>query len=164
MEKIIFQNFWIFALLIGIINAVIFKFKSIKYIEEKPELKEGYNKIIRGFLFWGSIPFLIMGCGTLTGHTPNIFDYFRPRTLYPFVILFHLSIILIWLYGSYWIYFRDGAEFLSKHPGIVQKSNFLQDKYSICPKEIKFVWGLGLTFGIIAMIMMWVINIPVPKF
>jgi len=54
--EIIFKHTWIMIIAATIANGLILKLRSKKYIAEKPELKEGYEKYFRGLLFYGNIP------------------------------------------------------------------------------------------------------------
>lgn len=138
------------------------KFKG--YTEIDPRLEEGYKKIIKAFSIYGNIPWVIMGLGMLLGSTQSIFDYFRPRDLNPFVLAFHASVIIIYIFTIRWLYFKDGAKFLEQHPGIFQKSGFFAQEENISANKIKILFGLMLLGGILAMSSMWAIDIPVMSF
>jgi len=157
--EIIFKHTWIMFIAMTIANGLIFKYNSKKYILEKPELEAGYNTFIKGWLFYGNIPWVIMMIGNLSGMTNNSFDYFMPRQMNPMVLLFHAAIIILWGLSSWWIYFRGGAAFIEKHPGLVQKSSW-NGKHNVTAKQVKLFYPLMLLGGIIAMIMMWQMDIP----
>ncbi len=61
--EIVFKHTWIMFIAVTIANGLILKFRSKKYIAEKPELKEGYDKYFRGWLLYGNIPWVIMAIG-----------------------------------------------------------------------------------------------------
>ncbi|OQA15814.1 MAG: hypothetical protein BWY64_02754 [bacterium ADurb.Bin363] len=149
--NIIFKYFWIFIIIVNIINANSLKNKSRSYITLNPELEDGYNKIIKGFLIYANIPWIIMGTGILSGFTYTIFDYLTPDELNPFVFLFYTSIIIIWLYGFYWIYVRGGAEYLAKHPGLIRK----RKKVITSPALIKFYTAITVLGGITIIIILF---------
>jgi hypothetical protein len=83
-------------------------------------------------------------------------EYFAPRQMNPIVLLFHATIIMIWILSIKWIYFQNGVEFLEKHPGIFRND--------LKAKQLKWFFPLMLAGGIIAMIMMWVKNPGIPIF
>ena len=149
--EFILKNFWIAFIVVTFLNALTFKFRSIKQIKEKPELEEGYNKIIKGYVIYGSIPWIIMGIGNLLSLTNSIFEYFNPSTLNPIVLLFHISIIYLWIISSIWLYKKDGASFLDKHPGILNMTG----------SQLKLLLPLCLVGGIAAMVAMWIVEVPV---
>ncbi len=157
--ELLFKHFWIVLVAVTIANGLIFKFRAQQYIVADPGLKEGYDKLFKGWLLWGNIPWIIIGIGNLCGFTNSVFAYFRPRELNPMVLLFHVCIIVIYVLSVKWIYFRNGAEFLEQHPGFFNKS-FLSDS-NITAKQIKIFFPLMLVGGIIGMVIMWVVDIPV---
>ncbi|MBO0726413.1 MAG: hypothetical protein J2P52_12490 [Blastocatellia bacterium] len=149
MEKI----FWLFCLLVTVLNAYSLKRGARKLIAERPELEEGYEKLVNGYLFFGSLPWVVMGIGILSGSVHGFFDYFRPREGNPFVLAFHAVIIAIWALTVNWIYFGSGAEFLVNHPGL-----FNLDFKS--PTGVKIMTAISLAGGVVGMYLMWSINVP----
>lgn len=158
--EILFKHFWIMLIIVTIANASIMKTRSKQYIAEDPELEDGYNKIFKIFIVYGNIPWVIMGLGILLGFTQTVFDYFSPRSMNPFVLLFHASIIIIYFITIKGMYFQGGAEFLARHPGIFERSGFFSNKKNASATEIKLWLGLMLMGGIIAMSAMWIMDIP----
>lgn len=129
-------------------NAFILKKRSKKFIKDDPELEEGYDQLFKGYLIYLNIPWLVMGIGMLLGSVPSTFSYLAPWIGNPFIVVFHLSVVILWVLGIRWIYFENGAEFLAKHKGV-----FNRDIKS--PTVIKVFFGITLIFGAIAMIIMW---------
>ncbi len=137
----LFNNFWIVLILIACANALILKLKSKKYIANNPALKRGYDQFIKGFLFYGNIPWIIIGVGNLSTGTKSVIDYFSPYSSNVFVLTFYFSIITIWLLGTRWIYYKNGAAFLENHPGMFRGERF-GSKNNTTAKQIKIVWGI----------------------
>ena len=54
--SIIFKHAWIMLIAVTVANGLILKFRSKRYISEKPELKKGYDKYFLGWIFYGNIP------------------------------------------------------------------------------------------------------------
>ncbi len=102
-----------------------------------------------------------MAIGSITGLTKSIFDYFNPSALNPIVLIFHTSIIILWILSVRWIYFKNGAVFLESHPGIIEYRG-LRGRSNITAKQIKMFFPLMLLGGIAAMVMMWVFKIAIP--
>jgi hypothetical protein len=155
--NIIEKSFWLIAIVVTSINAYILKSRSQEAIARNPQLKEGYDKIFRGYLIYLNIPWVVMGIGILSGRVSGVFNYFNPRAGNPFVLAFHLSLVILWVLSVYWIYFRGGAEFLVKHPGLM----------NIDPKSalsLKLIFALMLLGGIVAMILMWCEHFQQPSF
>lgn len=154
---LISKYFWIIFIVITLANAITMKIRAKKRIEADPSLKLGYDMIFKGIITWGNIPWVIMGAGIITGRVPTIFHYFRPQDGNPFVIAFYISVFLIWILGTYWLFVKNGAEMLVKHPGI-----FNYDFLS--PAMIKLFWILCLAGGVAGVAMMFVMNVPLPNF
>lgn len=155
----IFNHFWVMFIVVTIANGLIWKSKSKKYIAEKPERKDGYDSLIKGFLIYGNIPWVIIGIGMLTGMTKNMFEFFNPSQMNPIVIVFFLSIIFLWIIGSYWIYFNGGAEKLVDHPGMITQTEKGNEKFEVM--KVKLVWGLGILGGIFGIYMMYNQDLPI---
>lgn len=137
--------------------------KTEKFIEESPDKESGYGIIFKSFLIYGSIPWFIIGIGNTLGLTESVFDYFQPSKMNPIVLLFHLSIVVIWILLIRFIFFKNGAKFLENHHGIIRVNSFgnVNDKPS--ENTIKLITIVGIIGGIIAMSMMWFVTIPFPK-
>jgi hypothetical protein len=160
---IIFKQVWIMFIAVTIANALILKYRSKKYIAENPDLEEGYKKLFKGVIIFGNIPWIIIAIGNLSGLTNSISDFFNPRAMNPIVLIFHASIIVLWILSVRWIYFKDGAAFLESHPGLIKKSSFTGNS-NVTAKQIKIYFPLMLLGGIVGMIMMWVMKIPALTF
>ena len=149
------KHFWVICIVFTFLNVVVLKNRTSKYVSQTPQLKEGYNSFFKAMIIYANIPWLIVGIGTLSGQTSSVFDYFHPRQLNPIVLLFHLSIIVLWVLIVRWIYFKNGAEFIEKHPGLVRFNGFTGSR-NVTSREVRTFAPLALAGGILGMIMMWV--------
>ncbi len=157
MFEIISRFFWVLAIFVTLLNVAIFKARSLRHIKNNPELREGYGKLLRGYVVWLNIPWIVMGIGCTLGAVPTIWHYFRPSDGNPYVLAWFGSVFLLWTLGSYWLLLRGGAEMLVKHPGA-----FTTDISS--PTIIKLIWLACLSGGVAGIIFMWNMNIPIPPF
>jgi hypothetical protein len=103
-----------------------------------------------------------MGIGCTVGKVPSVWYYFRPRDGNPYVLAWFGSVVALWIMGTVWLFFRNGAETLAKYPGIFTvyykgKRQAVQN-----PIIIKILWITILAAGMTALIMMWIITIPLP--
>lgn len=155
----IFKNPWIFLIGVTIANGMFLKHNSKKYIAQNPELEQGYDMLFKGLITYGNIPWVIMMIGNLSGMTQYGFEYLNPRAMNPMVLAFHLSIILLWVLGIRWIYFKNGAEFMESHPGLLRKKGFGDDT-DLTAIEIKMFFSLMLMGGITGMVILWVVDLP----
>jgi hypothetical protein len=108
------RDFWLLAILCTVANGIFDRFRARKTIASNPELKEGYNKVFWWWITMGSIPWIIMGVGIISG-VDGTKAYFHPRQGDPFVLAFHASVLLTSIFASLWVFFGGGAEFLVKH-------------------------------------------------
>ena len=152
---IIGKWFWVAAIAVTFLNAAVWRVRVRRRIKENPELQEGYTTIIRGFVIWGNLPWVVMGIGCVTGRVPSLFHYFRPRDENSFVIAFYLSVFFVWGLATYWTFLRKGAETLITHPGL-----FNYDFKS--PLMIKVLWLAALAAGVVGLVMMSLQDIPIP--
>lgn len=81
MEKIqlIFKHVWIIFIAVTIINGLVIKHRSKKCIAQNPELEEGYNKLFKGLIIYGNIPWVIIMIGNLCGITQSFLNTFNPK-------------------------------------------------------------------------------------
>ena len=75
-----------------------------------------YRRLIRGFLIYGNIPWLVLGCAI---ELPHLIPSLSSGPLLVFFICF---IPAYWILTGYWLFFRSGAEDLARHPGILRGS------------------------------------------
>jgi len=155
--EFIFNNFWIMFIVVTFLNAFILKKQTKKYIIEKPEREEGYNKLFKGFLILGNIPWIIMGIGILTGNVENMFMYFCVKCPGIYIKMFYTSVILIWLFGIIWVLFKDGAQFLENHPGFFRMKGFGTTQ-NLTAKQIRIIFILFAVFGTIGFTMFFFFN------
>lgn len=159
--EMLFKNFWIMFILVTFFNVYQFKKKTAKFIIDNPDKAYGYNLIFKNFLIFGCIPWLIIGLGNTFGFTSSVFDYFQPADLNPLVLIFHFSILCIWILMVRFIFFKNGAKFLENHPGLIVINNFGTINENPSEKSIKILTIVGLIGGILALILMWCIDIPI---
>lgn len=153
--EILFKYVWILFIIVTNLNIFWLKSSTKASILDHPELEEGYEKNFKTIFIYGNLPWIIIGIGCISGMTNSVFDFFRPSEMKPIVLVFHAILILIWILMIRWVYFKDGAAFLEKHPGILKKRSFSSVETNVSAKEIKIFFPLMLMGGIAAMIMMW---------
>jgi hypothetical protein len=149
---LLFRYFWALAVLVTALNGGIWWYRGRSHRERDPSLVDGYRSLVTGFVGWGSIPWFVMGAGMVFGGVRSPFSYFDLRSPSLSVSAFLLSVVALWVAGTYWIFARDGAEKLVKHPGLFQPQ--------MSAKGIKLVWLAGLAGGIIAVVMMLSGRVP----
>jgi len=94
-------------------NAAIWWYRGRRAMAKNPTLKPGYRRLIRGFLIFRNIPYLVLGSGL------ELWGYAYPKEkLWSFLFPFAMLVPVYWLATGYWLIFRGGAEDLVAHPGL----------------------------------------------
>jgi hypothetical protein len=160
---LIFKYFWLIALIATVINWLSFRKNIQKQIKKQPRLSKEYESLILGYLSFMSLPWLVMGVGCTIGGVTSVWHFFRPRDGNPYVLAWFGCIFFLWVSGTFWLFFKNGAETLAQIPGAVQFSNFGTIKDITDPKLIKLIWVLMLICGSIALAIMWNSNMQIPN-
>jgi hypothetical protein len=87
-------------------------------IKVDPSLRRPLNRLYGGFVFWLSLPFLMMGMGIATGNVDNIFQYLRLDSGNPYIIGFQALTFAEDALFIYWVFFRRGDHLLALHTEI----------------------------------------------
>lgn len=156
---IISRYAWVLFIGVMVVNYFMIKSRVQEHIDKNPDLKSGYDKILKAIFIYGTIPGFIMAIGSLTGRTNSVYDYFHPRTLNPFVLILHFYIIVIWILAVRWIYFKNGADILVRHHKVLAIRGF-GDSVTPTSAIIKIVFALALLGGIVGMTMLWFADFP----
>ena len=150
---LLFRHAWAMFVAVTVANALIGKFRSRRYIRERPELAPGYEKLFRRTLIWENLPWILMGFAIEFGGVHSMFSFFRPRDGNPFVLAWFSLVVAEWVLGFWWLFFRHGAEFLVAHPGY--------SPYDVkSPVIIKVLYCLMILGGIAGFTMMWRMDVP----
>jgi hypothetical protein len=143
---VIFRHTWILFILVTCANGAVWWSRARQHVARQPELAEGYRSLIGGWLVYGNIPWVVMGTGILFGGVPTVFHYFDPRNG-PFVIAFYVTCGVLWMLAAYWVFFRDGAEALIRHPGLLSLPS--ED-----PRVVKLLLVVSIAGGVAGLAMM----------
>jgi hypothetical protein len=135
-------------------NGAIWWWRAQVNIRGNPELRQGYLKLIRGWLLFANLPWVVMGFGILFGGVPSTFHYFNPRNG-PMVVAWYATIVALWIASVYWIFFREGAQTLIEYSGLLSLP-------SRNPNTIKLIFLLCLAGGVLGLLAMLFGDIPVP--
>ena len=154
--EIMSRYFWAIAIFVTCVNVVSLKRRSRRHIEANPELAKGYATLIRGHLVWMNIPWVVMGLGCTIGGIPAVWYFFRPRDGNPYVLAWFASVFLLWILGTYWLFFKGGAETLVKYPGAFNTN-------ITSPRLVKLLWLTCLAGGVMGVVTMWTVNISLPR-
>ena len=150
---IFLRHAWLMFVAVTCINVLFVKLHSRQHIRQRLELAAGYRRLIRGYLFWGNLPWIVMGVGLELGGLPSIFSYFRPRDGNPFVLAFFAVVIAEWILSFWWLFFAHGADFLVDHPGVFPG-------LPRSPLIIRLYYCLCVSGGIFGFLFLWFSDIP----
>jgi cell division protein FtsX len=153
--EVVFDYAWIAFMLATVANAALWWVRSRPYRQAEPELEDSYRSLIRGFLVWGNVPWIVMGLGILTGEVASFFDYFNPRDGGSYVHMWFGSIALLWVLGTDWIFRQNGAEVLVRHPGLARVP-------FRSAASVRMVWLLCVLAGVAGMVMLYSTEIQIP--
>jgi hypothetical protein len=151
---IINRYFWAALIVVTCVNAAVWWRRAQPVLEQQPERREGFRRLIRGWLIYGNIPWIVMGFGIVFGGVPSVFHYFNPKGG-PFVIAWYVTIVLLWLLIGAWLFFMRGAEQLIEYsaPLNLRTQN---------PFMIKLFFLLGVGAGAVTLTMMLLGYVTVP--
>ena len=155
-----FRYFWLLALVATVLNASIWCWNGKQWRQRDPALTESYRKLTRGFVIWGSLPWLVMGLGCMLGGL-NAFDYFDPARGNPWVIAFFASVFVIWVLLAHWVFVRDGAEQVARHPGLLRHG--FSGSTETPAWAVKALVALALAGGVAGVVMMFLGFPPPPR-
>jgi len=113
-----FRYGWALFIAVGILNTLIGWRRAKAVIAAHPERRETYRRLFFGFLFWGNLPWVVMGVGIVAGGVPTMLHYLDPGNG-PYVIAWYCSIVLLSILNLVWLFFLRGAETLIDHPGFL---------------------------------------------
>ena len=156
---LLFRHSWVLFIVVTCINGAVFYWRTRRESREHPELAGGYATLVRGWFFWGNLPWVVMGLGVMVGGIQTTFHFFVPRQGDPWVLAWFASLAAIYVLGTYWIFFRGGAAMLARHYGI-----FSSAARSTSPGVVKTYYLMMIVPGIAAMVMMFLWNPPLPLF
>jgi hypothetical protein len=149
------EYLWLIFIAFTALSALVWRFRGRRHIEQHPELCEGYNKLTRGLAVWGSIPWLLVGLGQLTGGVTSPDEYLRPSEANPWVLAPYLAAICIWAAFLWWLFRRGGAQVIADHPGLF---NFPLTKAG----SVKLLAGLTTVSILIAMVALFTHGMMLP--
>lgn len=148
------HNIWCLFMLFSLLKAWRYASYAKLQIKEQPHLELGYQKLLRGFVLFVNIPWLLMMIGNYSGATQSVFDYLKPGDLNPFVLVWHGTFMVLCLLWLRWIYFKNGAEQLETYRGLIQVAP-LGKLVNLSAKEIKLITPFVLVMVWAGILWLW---------
>lgn len=140
--SILLRHFWMFAILSLVASAAFWRIEARGRIKADPTLREPLNRLYGGFVFWLSLPFLVMGAGIVTGHADNVFEYLRFDAANPFILSFHAVVFAEDALFLVWVFFRNGDELMVLHTEIVDAKAKLRIALRIAAIALPVLHGI----------------------
>jgi len=116
--KALFDYMWVFLIIVTTANALLWWYEGLDRMAQSPELRPGYRKLVLGLIFWGNIPWVVMGLAQLAGGVHRIDEYFQPHRANAWVVAWHGIVLGLWALYLRWLFVRKGAQALADHPGL----------------------------------------------
>jgi len=158
---ILSKYFWAMCILVGVLNTLALKHRAKHVIGEEMASTEQFKRILKWSFISLNLPWVVMGIGCLLDKDLTIWHYFRPRDGNVFVIVWWISIFLLWLLGFWWLFFRKGAETIAEYNLFAFFSRGLIIRH---PLHIKLLYLFVVLVGIVVAVSMWMSDIPLPDF
>lgn len=126
MIELFFRHSWIGLIFVSAINAAVWWYRGKRVRAQHPERAASYKRMIAWMLIAGNIPWLILGGGVLFGGFILPIDPIILSGMNLWGWAFWICIPL-WLVGLIlYVFWFDGADELSKHPGLVNLPGRMQ--------------------------------------
>lgn len=148
------RYFWLFALGTTAVNYPIMR-SRLSRLDLDSQERDTYELLLRNYFTWSNLPWIVMAAGSIVGHVPSVWHYFRPQDNNPWVLAWFASIFLLWFLCSYWLFLRGGAELLARRPQVFNLA-------ATSPALVKVYWLVCLGGGVLGMVLMYTMNAPAP--
>lgn len=115
---VVARHFWVAFVIVTVLYARAWWREAQETMRRRPELVEGYRRLLRAQLTVGLAPALLMGAGVVLGRVRGVLDFLRPNEGNPFVLLWWGVVLSLVLILTGWVVLGSGAEMLERHPGV----------------------------------------------
>lgn len=146
--EIIFNYFWVFLIVFGIINGLSWKRNLLKERTLSDEEEFEFDSLIKGFIIWGTLPWIIMGITSFVFGVSDFRFLVFPNEVSKAYLVFYVTVILLNGYTFIWINFLGGAEKLARYPGIMNHK-------SAKPISYKLLSYLGILANVAFFVMVY---------
>jgi hypothetical protein len=140
------RHIWLLFLLVTAANAALM-FARARRRQGTAADELGPMPLIRGFLLWTSLPWLVMGAGLELGGVASAGAFVRADSD-PYVFAFFAVIVGELALGTYWLFARGGAERLAAYPWLFRGN-------VESPATVKLVWVVCVAAAVISASVMW---------
>ena len=103
-------------------------------------------------------PWVVMGFAQTVGGVPDLWSFFRPRDLNPFVWSWYASIFLLSCAFAYWVLIRGGAKYVITM-NLVRVYG-LRGPVAVSERWVKVFAALGPIFTVAWVRLVWMMEFP----
>jgi len=155
------RYFWVFCLVASGFQYRSARRRLLSAHQKFPGKARAALAYLRWYTVGSTLPWVVMGCGEISGSTPTVWYYFRPQDGNPYV----LAWIGLWLFASLlftcWVFLANGAR-------KIMDLNLTQifgskERSSTSTFKIKLFAALGPLFVLLWIFMAVSMNAPLPK-
>jgi hypothetical protein len=114
LKMVLRDYFWLFLIGLAIIKMIIVWLRLSRIVITRPELRHDSDVFLRGFLFYFSIPFLLMWVLQRAGGFNTPLFMFSMDVSNVFVFMSWLLILFSWIVLILWTFLQNGAEYLKE--------------------------------------------------
>ena len=152
--RFIFDQAWILFIVVTCINAVVWWRRGRNARLEDPSLEEGYRSLIKDFLLWANLPWIVLGVLILSGFVPSTLSLLESRSRNPYVLGWWVAVVATHVWSEHWILFQGGAEKLIRYPGLLNLRTsspavikilsllaFAGEVVAVCLLQFTSIWG-----------------------
>jgi hypothetical protein len=161
MIDLIGKYFWALCIGVAALNFYVFAPRNgaprTDGVENIAELQTMRHRVFGVTI----LPWVVMGISQVVGKVPNVWSFFRPQDLNPYVWFWYVSIFLLSCVFAYWVFFRGGAR-LAVALNLVQVTGF-RGPVKVNEKWVKVFAALGPPFTILWVWLAWTMDTPVVK-
>ena len=105
-----------------------------------------------------TVPWAVMGVGQVVGGVPNIWSFFRPQELNPYVWSWYVTSFLLSCGFAYWVLARDGSKYVLAL-NLVRVSGF-NGEVQVSESGVRIIAVLAPLFTVVWVLLLWLVDIP----
>jgi hypothetical protein len=158
--QLISRYFWVICLAFSLINFVTSQYRLKSRTTSDSEKREIGSRYLIWFSLANTIPWVVMGWGQVIGGVPSVWYYFRPQDQNPYVITWFVSIFLLSVIYTIWVFAADGVNKIREYEllsAIGVRSNHLTSEVLI-----KIFAALGPAFVLLWVYLVSTMNATIP--
>jgi hypothetical protein len=158
MFEFIGKYFWALCIGITAFNSYVIGPRK-ESVAAKDAVGADQLRSARHWVFGAMIlPWVVMGIAQVMGGVPNVWSFFRPKELNPYVWSWYATVFFLSCAFAYWVLARGGTKYVLAL-NLVQVSG-LRGPVQVSERWIKVFAGLGPPFTIVWVLLVWVMDFP----